>query len=155
MCARHSDLQRNSPGVPEGKTIHVLSSFANRASVRLRAFRNCGHLRSVFTAAAANLYSSGVSSAYLCQGQVLPVIGNVAIVHLELWLQLERPLSWTRSWLYADTIPIPVERPTAQSGRCWRMLASQQSTRKVEAAVEELIIRSSATKIQQLGISCL
>ena len=35
------------------------------------------------------------------------------------------------------------------------MLASQQSTRKVEAAVEELIIRSSATEFQQLGISCL
>ena len=45
-------------------------------------------------------------------------------------------------WLYTDAIPVPVERPTAQSGRCWSMLASQQSTHKVESAVEELIIRS-------------
>ncbi len=35
------------------------------------------------------------------------------------------------------------------------MLASQQSTRKVESAVEELIIRPTATKIQQLGLGCL
>ena len=35
------------------------------------------------------------------------------------------------------------------------MLASQQSTREIEAVVEELIIRSSATKFHQLVVSCL
>ena len=86
---------------------------------------------------------------------MLPVIDNVTIVQLEFWLQLQRSLSWTHCGLYTDAIPVPVERPTAQRGGCTRMLASPQLTREIEAVVEELMIRSSATKIQQFVVSCL
>ena len=67
MRARHLDLEKNSPVVSEGNTIHVSSSCANRASVRspftAEAWANCGHLRSVFTAVSANLYSTVGSTA--------------------------------------------------------------------------------------------